>query len=275
MPSDLRLSGLFLHPVKSGRALSVTHGRVDALGLEGDRRWMVVREDGRFLTQRQNPRLAALQAAPAGGHLELHHPGAGFLRVPLAEGAGVRRAVTVWRDTVEAEDLGAAAAAWVTLALGEPARLVRFPDQGVRPVDPAHARPPARTAFSDGFPLLLVSEASREALNLRLVERGASPVPMSRFRPNLVVAGRGLDPFAEDGWRRVRIGRLEFDVVKPCERCVVTTMDQEDGAIPEPGEPLATLAGFRRGDGPVIFGQNVIHRGHGEIRVGQPVEVLA
>lgn len=275
MPSDLRLSGLFLHPVKSGRALSITRGRVDAFGLEWDRRWMVVREDGRFLTQREHPRLAALQATPVGGSLDLHHPRAGFLRTPLGEGEGVRRQVTVWRDTVEAEDLGGAAAAWVTAALGEPARLVRFPDQGVRAVDPARARSPARTAFSDGFPLLLVAEASLEALNLRLVERGASPVPMSRFRPNLVVAGRGLAPFAEDGWRRLRIGDLEFDVVKPCERCVVTTTDQEHGTIPEPGEPLATLAGFRRVAGPLIFGQNVIHHGPGEIRVGQSVEVLA
>lgn len=275
MPSALRLSGLFLHPVKSGRPVALSHSRIDTFGLEWDRRWMVVREDGRFLSQREHPRLATLRAAVVGEHLELDHPSAGKLRVSLADGAGPRRQVTVWKDTVEAEDVGGVAADWIQAVLGEPARLVRLPDGAVRRVNPAYAVDPAWTAFTDGFPLLLVSEASLDALNLRLVERGASPVPMSRFRPNLVVAGAGLDPFEEDGWRRLRIGAVEFDVAKPCERCVVTTTDQDTGTIPEPGEPLATLAGFRRVGGKVLFGQNLIHRRPGEIRVGQSVEVLA
>lgn len=235
---------------------------------------MVIRQDGRFLTQREQPRLATLRATPAGSQLVLGHSLAGELRVPLADGGGPRRSATVWKDTVEVEDLGDAAADWVSRALGEPVRLVRFPDETVRRVNPAHAPYPARTAFTDGFPILLASEASLDALNLRLVERGTSPVPMSRFRPNLVVAGPGLAPFAEDGWRRLRIGPVEFEVVKPCERCVVTTTDQESGLRPEPGEPLATLAEFRRHETKVLFGQNLVHRGSGEIEVGQAVEVM-
>jgi len=266
------LAGLHIYPVKGCRGLAPPTAWAGARGLAGDRRWMVVDGTGRFVSQRTRPRLAVVAPEPTAGALVLRAPGRAALVVPLgadggpAEG-GAAGAVTVWRDTVAARDAGAAAADWFGGLLGEAARLVFMPDEARRAVDPDYAAPDDIVSFADGFPWLLISEGSLADLNARLPR----PLPMSRFRPNLVVSG--CAPYAEDAWRRLRIGEAVFRVVKPCARCSVTTIDQETGE-PDGPEPLRTLAGYRRvGDG-LMFGQNLLAERGGELRVGAAVEIV-
>ena len=269
MTPAMVLSEIRVHPLKSGAALVPDLVEVDDFGPRHDRRWMAVGDDDVFLSQREIPSLALVRTAlaPAASNgaspLTLEAPGLPTLAVPAARAP---RRVRVWNDTVDAQDCGDAAAEWMTRALGRPARLVHLPDDAVRPVAPPYARPGDRVAFSDALPWLVLTRASVADLNARL----ARPIPLDRFRPNLVIDG--AEPYAEDTWRRIRIGALELDVVKPCARCVVTTTDQRTG---ERGrEPLRTLATYRRRDGHVWFAQNAIHRGRGTLRVGDPVEVL-
>ncbi len=266
---DIRLSALNIYPVKSMRGIALPAAELDALGLRHDRRWMVVDEQGQFLTGRQLPRLLLIQPAlsPAGA-LTLVFPDGTRLAVPPAAPDAPRLPVQVWRDTVEALAVDADVDAALSEFLGRPCRLVSFAEDVVRPVDPDYARPGDRTGFADGFPLLLISEASLADLNTRLLV----PLPMARFRPNLVVSG--CAPYAEDDWREIRIGDIPFELVKPCSRCVMTTTNPDTGAR-EGQEPLRTLATYRRCGNKVYFGQNVVHRGRGLLRVGDAVTVRA
>lgn len=272
-----RVHSLTTYPIKSCAAIRHESVVVEAFGFAWDRRWMVVDADGRFVTQRSHPRLALVRAVVdlPGRTLLVQAPEFPPLRVDLYPTRRVGAIATVWKDTVPAWDEGDAAADWFSRWLGFAVRLSRFPDDAVRPVNPAYSPEPARTAFADAYPVLLATTASLDELNRRLVARGAMTVTMDRFRPNVVVDGDGLEPFAEDGWKRIRIGAVEFDVVKPCTRCVMTTTDQTTAEIPEPGEPLATLATFRRWEGQVIFAQNIVHRATGCLRVGDAVTLLS
>lgn len=265
--SDLQLSELYIHPVKSLGGIAVAHSAVDRFGLHDDRRWMVVDANDRYVTQRERPHMARIATRLDGERLSLAAPGLPPLSVsPCADGEP--REVTVWDDRVNARDCGEDAAAWLGEALGITCRLVYFPDQGQRQVDLAFAQPGDLTAFSDGFPLLLISQASLDDLNTRLAEA----VPMRRFRPNLVVSGS--TPYAEDGWRRLRIGDLSLRVVKPCSRCVIPTIDPATGQRHPEVEPLRTLGEYRRRNNKIYFGQNVIADGKGDLAVGMPVTVL-
>ena len=265
--SQLVVSELSIYPVKSLRGLSLPRAEVDRFGLRGDRRWMVVDANGRYLTQREQARMSLIQAEPLDDGLRLGAPGMGELTIRLAPDLP-RRQVTVWDDRVEAEDAGDAAAAWLSDFLGIDCRLVHFPDDALRPVDPRYAQAGDVTAFSDGFPLLLITQASLDDLNSRLEQ----PVPMRRFRPNLVIDGS--EPYAEDQWKRLRIGDLTFRVVKPCSRCVIPTIDPATGERHPDAEPLRTLASYRMRDNKIYFGQNVIPDGEGALAVGQVVEVI-
>jgi uncharacterized protein YcbX len=187
--------------------------------------------------------------------------------VPPASGA--RFDVTVWASTVAALAAGFTADAWISLFLGMPARFAYMDDACTRPVTREYSRDGDEVSFADAFPLLVISAAALDALNAKL----ATPVPMLRFRPNLVVANTA--PHAEDGWKRIRIGGVEIDLVKPCSRCVFTTVDFAKGEFDASGEPLKTLITYRRGERGVTFGQNAIPRGVGTLRVGDEVEVIA
>jgi uncharacterized protein YcbX len=265
MPT-ITLASLYIYPVKACGSLSPVEWPVDAFGLRNDRRWMVVDLAGRLVTQREAPQLALVRPALETGGLVLRAPGMPELRLPLVPAARDRVRVEVWRDVVEAVPVSPDAAQWLSRYLGGLVRLVWMPDDVVRPTDPRYAEG-YRVSFADGFGFLLISEASLADLNRRL----ATPLPMNRFRPNLVLSG--TEPFAEDGWRELRVGGLALRVVKPCGRCVVTTTDQETG---ERGpEPLRTLATFRERDGNLMFGMNVVHRGTGRLAAGMPVEVVA
>ncbi|UXI69395.1 MOSC domain-containing protein [Tahibacter amnicola] len=261
------LSELHLYPVKSCAPLPSASATVEKRGLIHDRRWMIVDADGKFVTGRQHARLPLLQAEPVAGGLRMSAPG--MPPVTVAEPAdGARCAVNVWRDSIDAVAADSTASEWVSRFLGQPARLVFMDAAARRPVDPTYAQAEDEVSFADGFPVLLISQAALDHLNARL----ATPISILRFRPNLVVDGTA--PHAEDQWRRVRIGEVEFDVVKPCTRCVFTTVDPARGERDPSGEPLRTLTTYRRSPSGVTFGQNLIPRGSGVIHRGDAVHVL-
>ncbi|MFI8189326.1 MOSC domain-containing protein [Streptomyces sp. NPDC085946] len=268
------LHSLHVHPVKAFRGLAPREAVVEPWGLAGDRRWVLIDDGGKVVTQRQQPRLAlaAAELLPGGG-VRLSAPGREPLevRVPRASGTVT---VEIFRDKVEAvpaED--AAAHAWCSAYLGAAVRLVHLDDPAVRrPVDPEYALPGETVSFADGYPLLLTSVASLDALNSLIAQGGHAqegPVPMNRFRPNVVVAGTAA--WAEDDWTRVTVGEVAFRVAKPCGRCVVTTTDQ--GTAERGREPLLTLGRHRRRGSKLLFGQNLVPLSGGTIRVGDPVTV--
>lgn len=263
----ISVSRLFVYPVKSCSGVMVDEAVVGATGFELDRRWLVAGEDGVFLSQRRHPRLALVKVHVGGNRLWLEAPNLPVIEVPLEREPGPTVEVTVWGDDCVALDEGRDAAEFFSVHLGSSARLVRLADDDVRPLSSSSAQPGDRISFADGFPFLLLSEASLEGLNRRL----SLPVPMDRFRPNIVVSG--CPAHAEDSWRQLRIGDVDFRVAKACARCVITTTDQETGD--RSPEPLRTLATYRVRDSQVLFGQNLIHGGRGSIRVGDPVVVLS
>lgn len=258
------LAEIFIHPVKSCAPLGVVQAAVHPRGLEHDRRWMLVDADGKFVTARQEPRLLRVHPVPTDHGLRLEAPGMPALEVDVAA-AGTTLSVRVWKDDVHALAADAAADDWFSVYLGRPVRLVHMDASVVRRNDSSHARAGDEVSFADSMPLLLVSQASLDALNRRLDR----PVPMGRFRPNLVVDG--VDVHAEDSWTQVTIGDVVFDVAKPCIRCVLVTIDAFTGDKDAGGEPLRTLATYRRGDKGVSFGQLLIPRSGGRIRVGDAV----
>jgi uncharacterized protein YcbX len=287
----MHLSGLFLYPVKSFRGCAVTAADVDALGLVGDRRFLVVDENGAHLTQRPLPRMALISTELTSTALRLRADGVGEISVPLrALAPATLRTVSIWRSHgLLAEDCGRDVSAWLSAFLGVTCHLVRIGEKFRRPVldRPAFAATAATAPvddgrlvsadlfnFADGYPFLVVSEASLAHLNDRLVALGEEPVPMDRFRPTLVVSG--CPAFAEDTWSRLRIGAITFRSGGPCARCIVTTTDQFSG---ERGhEPLRTLATYRRDPADpsrINFALNLTHETKsGTLRVGDAAELL-
>ena len=247
------LASLHIHPVKSCRGIAVRDALLTPAGLEHDREWMIVTPEGRFLTQREQPRLALIGTALAESALVLEAPGAGRLAVPLEVG-GDAIDVTVWRDRCRALDQGEEAARWLSEWFGRPLRLARFDPRERRLSDAAWTGGlDAPTRFADGFALLAISRASLDDLNARL----PAPLPMNRFRPNLVLDG--LPPYGEDLLEDLVAGPVRLRRAKPCARCKVTTTDQATGTV-EGEEPLRTLKTYRwspelRG---ILFGQNLI-----------------
>lgn len=269
MTGELQISELSVYPVKSLAGVSVERAALTPFGLAGDRRWMLVDDQGLFITQRDHPHLARCKAQSGRDSLTLQWNDA-TLTVPIPDGTASTRAVEVWGDGVAALDAGNDAAQWCQQYLQLPCRLVYMPETAQRLADPEYARPGQRVSFADGFPLLLISHASLDELNRRLPE----PVPMNRFRPNIVVSG--CQPFAEDEWRRIQIGDQVFSVAKPCSRCVMPSIDQATGARDR--DINRVLASFRRWEGQIWFGQNLsydIQRDTTtEIATGQSVRVL-
>ena len=265
--TQIQVSALYYYPVKSCRGIALPEAQIDQQGICRDRRLMIVDPNGRFLTQRGHPRVALVEALIEDTWLTLKAPDMPALTIQFWT-AGQEIDVTLWGDQCKAVDQGKHAALWLSKYVGVPCRLVHIPDGYVRQVDQRYAlNPEDQVGFADGFPFLLISQASLDDLNSRLVEQ----VPMERFRPNIVVTG--CQPFAEDTWKRIRIGEIEFNLVKPCARCVVTLIDQKTGI--QYKEPLRTLATYRHFPGKgVLFGQNLTHNNVGTIRVEQKVQVL-
>jgi len=280
------LSEINIYPIKSCRGISLAEAIVEERGLQFDRRWMLVDENNRFLTQREYPVMATMDVdvrfQPDG--LVVATPEKEPLYIPTATGPDFLNTeeVVVWNSTVEALVLPSYVDEFFSDVLRAKVRLVFMPDGSRRAVNPRFDRGNDVVSFADGYPLMALGESSHAELNSRLDD----PLPMNRFRPNLVVSG--AEPFAEDNWVRVRVGEVEFRSTKPCERCVITTVNQARGEF-DGKDPLRTLATYRLakevmpdrldalGVSPngVLFGQNLIADKHGgTIRVGDEVEVL-
>lgn len=262
----MRITELHVYPIKGAAGAALTRTTLDAFGMADDRRWMIVDERGVFVSQREFPGLALLRVQLQPDELVIRSTRAGEARVPRHGGVGPTVRVRVWGDTVDAIDAGDAAGHTLSTHLDSRVRLVHMPDSSVRAVDPDYGRASDRVSFADAFPLLLIAQESLDALNARLAE----PIPILRFRPNIVVAG--ARPHAEDEWRRIRLGSIECVVVKPCSRCATTTVDPATGVRGK--EPLRTLTTYRAWNRKVWFGQNLIHLQHGEIAVSDQVQVL-
>ncbi|GAA0796901.1 MOSC domain-containing protein [Spirilliplanes yamanashiensis] len=268
----MRVTSLHTYPVKGCHRLDHDEARVEPWGLAGDRRWMVVDADGVGMTQRRDPRLVTLRPAPApDGGLTLRAAGLPDLPVaPPHDGDKTQVRVFSGKPLVPARLAPAEAHAWFGALLDAPVRLAWLADPATaRPVNPDFGSDDDRVSFADGYPILVTTMASLDAVNGWLVEGGDEPVPMNRFRPNIVVSG--ATPWAEDDWLggRLRVGDVTLRVAKPCDRCLVTTTDQETG---ERGrQPLHVLGKYRKSPMGLLFGVNVIPDGPGIIHVGDPV----
>ena len=270
-PEDIRLASIHIYPMKAARGVDLDESRVEPWGLAGDRRWLLVDGDGRFVSQREEPSLARVVVTCGPDCIRVSSDGRTSLVIAEPTATAALLKVRVWSSTLLAAAAGPAADAWFSGYLGRPARLVHLDDPTRRPVDPEYGRDGDVVSFADGYPLLLTSAGSLGELGDWLAAAGERPVPMTRFRPSVVVTG--APPWAEDRWRRVRIGAVPFRVAKPCGRCLVTTTDQVTG---ERGrQPLKMLGRRRRFGQQLVFGQNLIPDTGDVIRVGDPVEILA
>ena len=261
------LSDIIVYPIKSASEISLKNSILEQRGLAHDRRWMVVDDSAQFISQRTSPEMALLKTEIDEPTLRLNAPGMAELLLPLFQKEGTPQMVEIWGDRCEALTADKQAESWISDYLGKRCNFVFMPDNSNRQVDQDYAIGRNQVAFSDGFPLLLISEASLLDLNSRVPEE----ITMKRFRPNLVV--KNTDPYQEDNWEAIRIGDCELQIVKPCSRCILTTVDPETGEL-SGREPLKTLANYRKFNGKIVFGQNLIPRSSGKLEVGMKVEIL-
>jgi len=264
----MKVTELNLYPLKSARGIPLREMTLDDRGPAGDRRWMLINDQSVMLSQRDLPRMALITVQNGSGELACSAPGMPPLRVPIPRpGEGARLNARVWDNAeVDVQLAADSAHAWFSQFLGASCRLVHQPDDAFRQVNRVYAAKGIGVSLADGFPLLLIGQGSLDDLNRRLDE----PVQMRRFRPNLVVDSS--EPFEEDTWRKIRAGEVELNLVKPCARCSIPTVDPDTGELGR--EPMRTLATFRRRGHDVFFGWNIIASSPGILRVGDPVVVL-
>jgi len=272
MINPIRIIGLFLYPIKSCRGIEVEQAQAAAQGFVLDRRWMLVDDQGRFMSQRTTPQMCRIQPSlnHRGFSVGYLHESIPRLHIAPETDNDEKLQVSVWDDTLTAYRVSDQADAWFSQVLQTPCHLVWMGPDSQRPVDPSYGQPGDEVSFADGYPYLIAGQETLDDLNQRLVLAGESPVPMERFRPNIVLTG--LPPGAEDHVGSLQCGELTFELVKPCTRCVVTTLDTATVHFNQ--EPLRTLASYRRGEKGVLFGMNALVRGQGVLRVGDEVRVV-
>lgn len=269
--THLTLSEIWIYPIKSLGGISLKKANVGGKGLEHDRRWMLIDESGEAMTQRDHPRMALFKVSIGDGHLAItlrqHQKESSSLQV-RTDAVQSENWITadVWGDKVKVVETDPEASRWFSHHLGATCRLVAFPEENSRPVDPDFAIGKDQVSLADAFPFLVISQASLDDLNRRL----PVPVPMNRFRPNFVISGG--EPYQEDLWKNLMVGDLSFAGVKRNSRCVLTTVDQESGTKGD--EPLRTLSAYRKQGNKIYFGQYLIAHGQGEVRAGDPVTPL-
>ncbi|HEY7752044.1 MAG TPA: MOSC N-terminal beta barrel domain-containing protein [Ignavibacteriaceae bacterium] len=261
-----KLTEINIYPVKSLGGISLKSSGVEERGLKYDRRCMLVDEDGMFFTQREHPQMALLQPKIENGVLKISHKLSGTrgISIPKEPNGGKLINVIVWNDQCKAMTYSKNIDEWFSDSLGFKCRLVYMPDSTERRVNPAYVENKI-VSFADAYPFLIIGEESLNELNRRM----ESPLPMNRFRPNLVFSGG--ESFDEDKWKKIVIGEVNFLVVKPCARCTITTVNQNTGERGK--EPLKTLATFRNFDGKVLFGQNMVSENRGEIHLGSEINI--
>lgn len=262
--AHLKVSGIFIYPVKSLGGIAMQTATVMKKGLQHDRRWMLMDENNVFITQRVHHKMALFKTSFGDNGFAVTYDGQ-QLHIPHTyEGDPVR--AKIWDDEVTVQEVSTQHSEWFTKNLGIKCKLVAFPEQNDRPVDEKYRIGDDQVGLADAYPLLIIGERSLDDLNERL----KSPVLMNRFRPNLVFSGG--DPFDEDTFRDFTVGSVPFVSVKPCARCVLTTVDQATGTKTG-GEPLATLAKYRRKGSGVYFGQNIIPAQTGQISIGDEITI--
>ncbi|MGR8997587.1 MAG: MOSC domain-containing protein [Gammaproteobacteria bacterium] len=259
------LSAITFYPVKSLAGISVASWPLTKTGLQYDRKWMLIDNDGQFLSQRKLPRMALIKTALTDHHLILSASGIEDLSLPLIQTDGDIINSTIWHDQCATRSVSREADQWLSSFLNLDCRLVYQPDDMVRQVDPHYGKPSDIVAFSDGFPFLIISENSLVSLNREMQLN----LPMTRFRPNLVISG--CPGYAEDSWREISIGDIDFRLPKPCSRCAIPTIDPETAQTGK--EPLRTLNRLRKWQNNVYFGQNALHNQCGTLTVGDTVQV--
>jgi uncharacterized protein YcbX len=261
----LTVSELYIYPVKSLGGIALPAASLTDRGFEYDRRWMLVDENDRFLSQREMAAMAFLKVSLYDGGLLVQNTSKSdsFYQIPFHPLTTETMIVSVWDDSCHAQCVSAEADAWFSEQLGIFCRLVYMPDSTLRQVDESYAHNKEITSFSDGYPLLIIGQASLDDLNGRL----SSPLLMDRFRPNIVFTG-GL-PFQEDDMKEFSIGDIQFFGVKPCARCTITTIDQQSAVKGK--EPLKTLSTYRAKNNKIYFGQNLLYQGEGTIRIGDVI----
>jgi uncharacterized protein YcbX len=265
MATNSVLKQIFIYPVKSLAGIEVKEWQVTETGLLHDRKWMLIDEQQQFLSQRKLPRMALIKTALTAQELVLSAPGMDDIKLPLHPNGGEIIPSQVWHDNCQARSVSAEVDNWFSEFLKTPCRLVYLPDDVIRLVNPHYALPNDRTGFSDAFPFMILSDASLTALNQAM----GLNLSMQRFRPNLVISG--CDSYAEDSWRQIRIGEIDFRLPKPCSRCAVPAIDPQTAQIGK--EPLLTLNRLRKWQNKVYFGQNALHDSCGVLTVGDVVTV--
>ncbi|WP_410497837.1 MOSC domain-containing protein [Chitinibacter sp. S2-10] len=260
----ITLSALYRYPLKSAQGQALSHSAVSPQGLPLDRDWMIATPEGLYITARTHPQLIRVQAIPNDDGIFFSAPGMDDIFVPLSAFQRQQQA-EIWDDHFAARSGAQAANDWFSSYLEQTVIVMWI---GLEPHRRVRRRPEIAISFNDGYPLLLIGEASLHELN----RRAGQDFDMRRFRPNLVIANSAA--FAEDGWRKIKIGEVIFEIVKPCERCAITTLDPDTALAAARGEPLRTLASFRKAADGVIFGQNIIALNRGQLKPGQPVTIL-
>lgn len=259
------LSEIYIYPVKSFSGIKVAAWEVEAKGLRYDRKWMVVDRKNQFLTQRKLPRMALIKPSLNPDFLILTTPSMSEISIPLNQNSGEKIETSIWKDLCPAYLSSKEVDQWLSEFLQTDCRLVYQADETVRPVDPDYANPNDQVTFTDGFPFLILSENSLAKLNQEM----EFDLPITRFRPNLVISG--CDSYAEDFWRNISIGAINFRLPKPCSRCSIPTIDIETAKFNK--EPLRTLNRLRKWNKNVYFGQNALHDNVGKLNVGDPVTI--
>ena len=262
------LVNIFIYPVKSLAGISLNSARVETEGLQFDRRWMLVDRNNVFLTQRTKPEMALINTEIKEKGLELSHKRKSLpkLFIPFNEHSGETATVKIFDDKVKANFVSGEADRWLSIATGTECRLVTLSDKYKRYVNKKYAHNNETVGFADGFPFLILGKSSLDLLNSKLTEE----VPVNRFRPNFVFTGGNAHD--EDNWLTIKIGSIIFDVVKPCARCVIPSIDQNTGIKNK--EPLSTLSKYRRSGNKILFGQNLIARNSGFVNLGDGLEIL-
>lgn len=263
----LKLSQITYYPIKSLAGINVSESEVSTIGLNNDRQMMLVDKNGTFVTQRKHPSLALIKVEQNSDGYLISKPESKSLLINSSVFTQTEKQVVVWGDQCQAFVAQKNVNSWFSEYLNFEVELVNYNHKKPRATDPNYSRADDVVSFADGFPLLVISQASLDDLNQRLDE----PVEMRNFRPNIVI--EGVEAYAEDDWNSITIGDVEFAAVKKCSRCVLTTVDPDTGIKNSKGEPLKTLSKYRRGEGGVIFGMNLIPRTLGRISIDCGIEV--
>lgn len=263
--SKVFLSEIFIYPVKSLAGIKVSKWPVCEKGLLYDRKWMLIDSEGKFLSQRRMPRMILINTQIADDQLILSTTKSHSISLPLHPTDGDNCKTTIWNDSCLAKTTSTEVDSWLSNFLGLQCQLVYQPDEFVRPVDPNYAKVTDKVNFSDGFPFLIVSEASLKSLNQAM----GLQLPIQRFRPNLVISN--CESYAEDSWREISVNNIHFRLPKPCSRCSVPTIDIETGQTGK--EPLTTLNRLRKWNKKVYFGQNALHDNTGSLSAGSEIQI--